>query len=326
MTTIFPEQDTAVNNLLLKLEDSLDTGMIPVRIFNDPDIHAREYRKIFGRAWCFIGHESEIPSPGDYVLRYIAEDPFIFVRDEVGEVRMLLDACRHRGVRVCRAEKGNASQFRCSYHGWMYKNTGDFIGAPEFQEAYEGFDRSQWGLLSPAKVGSSRGFYFATMDPDAPPLEEYLGDAGWYMDAFPGWRDEELVVVGEPQRWVMPGNWKSGVENSTGDDYHAVTLHRSALEMQLVEIGKEFKPQAYHVHVGNGHTSTWSLTEGPVREVPDAGAGGAARAASVGQRGSIYADRTLPESLHSSVSRNGGGRERPVGRDLEPLFVAAENS
>ena len=174
MTSISPERDAAVNDLLHGMEDSLDSGMLPARIFNDPNIHTREYKQIFSRAWCFIGHESEIPSPGDYVLRYIAEDPFIFVRDEAGVVRMFLDACRHRGVRVCRAEKGNASQFRCSYHGWMYKNTGDFIGAPEFQEAYKGFDRSQQGLLSPAQVDSSRGFFFATMDPNAPRLRTIL--------------------------------------------------------------------------------------------------------------------------------------------------------
>ena len=273
MSTAASERESAVDDLLLQVREGLDSGLLPARIFNDPDIHAREYKRLFSRAWSFIGHESEIPSPGDYVLRYIAEDPFIFVRDEAGEVRMFFDACRHRGVRVCRAEKGNTSHFRCSYHGWIYKNTGDFIGAPEFEIAYKGLDRSQWGLVSPAQVGSSRGFFFATMDPSAPSLEEYLGDAGWYMDAIPGWRDEELVVVGEPQRWTMPGNWKSGAENSTGDDYHTVTLHRSALEMQLVQIGKDFKPQAYHVHVGNGHTTTWSLTDGPVRDVPEAGPG-----------------------------------------------------
>src|SRR5262249_30991857 len=63
-----------------------------------------------------------------YVVPRVLDDSFIVVKDERGEVRVLLNMCRHRGMQVCRAELGNASHFRCPYHAWTYRNTGELIG------------------------------------------------------------------------------------------------------------------------------------------------------------------------------------------------------
>ncbi|MFK4985568.1 Rieske 2Fe-2S domain-containing protein, partial [Klebsiella pneumoniae] len=88
----------------------------------DAEIFARERKNLFSRAWLFVGHESEIPQAGDYVVRRILDDSFIIVRDEKGEIRAHFNMCLHRGMQVCRAEMGNASHFRCPYHGWSYRN------------------------------------------------------------------------------------------------------------------------------------------------------------------------------------------------------------
>ncbi len=245
--------------VLAEMGAALDEGLVPARIFNDPELHQLELQRVFARAWCFIGHESEIPHPGDYCQRYIGKDPFIFVRDEAGTVRVLFDGCRHRGALVCRAEKGNASHFRCSYHGWTYKNTGELIGAPAFREAYGHLDKKEWGLLPAANVGSVHGFVFATLDEDAPPLEEYLGDFRWYMDLMWGIADNGLEVVGEPQRWVMDANWKQGADNFAGDDYHTLFLHKSMFEIGAIQIPPRANMYGYHVQVGNGHQMSFSI-------------------------------------------------------------------
>ena len=91
-----------------EFEGALDGGQIPIRMFNDPELHERELDRIFTRAWLFVGHETEIPARGDYVHRYIGRDAFVLVRGEDGEIRLLFDSCRHRGAMVCRASKGNA--------------------------------------------------------------------------------------------------------------------------------------------------------------------------------------------------------------------------
>ena len=141
-----------IEDLLEGMGPSLDEGLVPARIFNDPEIHQLELERVFSRAWCFIGHESEIPSPGDYVpALHRPATPSSSSATRTGRSALLFDGCRHRGALVCRAEKGNASHFRCSYHGWTYKNTGELIGAPAFREAYGGtFERRSGGFSGAA--------------------------------------------------------------------------------------------------------------------------------------------------------------------------------
>lgn len=99
-------------------------GMIPAHVYGDPEVFALERDRLFARSWVFLAHESEIPDPGDYVVRRVLADSFIVARDESGVVRVMFNMCLHRGMQVCRAEMGNASHFRCPYHAWTYRNDG----------------------------------------------------------------------------------------------------------------------------------------------------------------------------------------------------------
>lgn len=126
------------------------TGMIPAHVYNDEQIFSLEKERLFSRAWLFVAHESEIPQPGDYVVRRVLQDSFIVARDSAGEIRVMFNMCLHRGMQVCRAEMGNASNFRCPYHGWSYRNDGRIIGLPFHQEAYggdAGFNKAGQTLL-----------------------------------------------------------------------------------------------------------------------------------------------------------------------------------
>ena len=123
---------------LQRVIDDVRRGMIPAKIYSDPDIFSLERRRVFGHAWLFLAHESEIRDPGDYVVRRIIDDSFIVCRDETGEVRVLFNMCLHRGMQVCRSELGNTSHFRCPYHAWTYKNSGELVGVPFHGDAYGG--------------------------------------------------------------------------------------------------------------------------------------------------------------------------------------------
>ena len=132
---------------------------------------------------------------------------------------------------VCRAERGNAALFRCPYHGWTYKNTGALAGAPLFKDAYGGeLDKSKMGLHAAPHVESIHGFVFASLHPDAPSLDEYLGEMKWHLDLVWGQCEPGWEVIGEPQRTVLAANWKAPADNFSGDDYHTVYLHRSTTE------------------------------------------------------------------------------------------------
>src|SRR6267378_3225333 len=160
-----------------------DRGLISRRIFIEPEIYEEEQRQIFARCWLFLCHDSQVPLPGDFYTTYMGEDPILVVRDSAGKVGAFLNICRHRGNRLCRAETGNAASFTCAYHGEL--------------------DREHWGLVPVAQLDSYKGLWFATFDPEAPPLREYLGEMTWYLDAFFDRREGGVEVIGGMHKWVM---------------------------------------------------------------------------------------------------------------------------
>ena len=160
-------------------------GLIGAEIFIDEGIYRQELKMLFGRAWLFLAHDSMIPSPGDFLNTYMGGDPVIVARQKDGSVKAYLNACRHRGMKVCRAEDGNARNFMCTYHGWTYDIAGNLINVPNLDDAYHNeLDTSRWGLLQVAQIDNYKGLWFATFDTTAPSLLDYLGDSVFYIDAW----------------------------------------------------------------------------------------------------------------------------------------------
>lgn len=267
--TTRPPLSQRASELLDELDTNLPDGYVPASIFGDPAIYQAELRRVFGRAWVFMAHESEIAANGDYVVRAIGEDNFIVSRDEHGEIHVLLDACRHRGVQVCRSDQGNSSHFRCPYHGWTYASDGALIGAPLWKHALEGMDKEFNGLLRAPKVESFLGLVFASLDPTAPPLEEYLGGMGWYLSLLFGLDKDGVEVLGPPQRFVVQANWKSGSDNFSGDDYHLGTLHRSVWDIGAFPVAFQDNMMGYHVQAAPGHSLSFSMAEDPDEPGPN---------------------------------------------------------
>ena len=61
-----------------------ENGLIDRGIFTSRDIFEEEQECIFTRAWLFIGHESQIPEPGDFVSTRMGTEPVILCQDRRG--------------------------------------------------------------------------------------------------------------------------------------------------------------------------------------------------------------------------------------------------
>ncbi|WP_151640397.1 aromatic ring-hydroxylating dioxygenase subunit alpha [Corynebacterium sp. 11A] len=234
-----------------------DAGLIDRRIFSDQEIYRQEMRRIFARSWLFIAHEDQFEKPGDFFQTYMGEDPVIASMNKKREIRVLLNNCRHRGARVCRADHGRTKNFTCTYHGWTYDLDGELINLPGKGNYDSSFSAADWGLVTAPRVESYKGLIFANWDENAEPLEEALGDLTWYLDAFLDRDPEGTCVVGGVTKWVLEGNWKLAAEQFATDWYHVNMSHASALMVMspsgkgpkkaiAERTGKQFTSEAGH--------------------------------------------------------------------------------
>jgi p-cumate 2,3-dioxygenase subunit alpha len=207
--------------------DDVSRGIFRVnrRVFTDPAILEVERREVFERSWLYVGHESEIAAPGDWLRRKVAGRWFIFLRAIDGKVRIFFDTCTHRGNSLCRGTFGNTRNFFCFYHGWTFNTSGELVGVPDRASYGASFDLRERSLVSPARMESYRGLVFLSFDPGMISLSEYLGRAREYLDLFLDFSDSEIAVTPSQHSYSMHTNWKLLVENSV-DVYHAFATHR----------------------------------------------------------------------------------------------------
>ncbi|MEI2471321.1 aromatic ring-hydroxylating dioxygenase subunit alpha [Peribacillus frigoritolerans] len=227
-----------------------EEGVIPAYLLGDPKVYDIEHEKVFLKTWVFIGHDSEVPNKGDFMTRELAGYSLIITRDAEGEIRAFYNMCTHRGMKLCRADKGNKTLFTCPYHGFNFKNTGELVGVPLQKDIYGGnLDRSEMGLHK-VKLESYKGLLFGTWNEDAEPLEEFLGDIKWYLDILVG--RAEMEVIGVPQRFVVNSNWKVGSDNFVGDSYHTMVTHGSIAKLGMVP-NATYSKRGFQIHTDNGH-------------------------------------------------------------------------
>ena len=224
-------------------------------LYTSPEIFAEELAKIWYRTWVYVGHESEIAQPGDYVRKKLALQDIIMTRAKDGGVHLLLNRCAHRGNQVCDDARGNANSFRCPYHGWTYRNTGELLGYP-YHQGYGGRNRLDLGLGAVPRVESYQGFVFGSFAADGPSLAEHLGAAAGELDRLARLSPEGRVEL--TAGWLKHrtrANWKLLAENET-DGYHPQFVHGSIFSVTDSPIGPLYSEKSTAVvrDLDGGHS------------------------------------------------------------------------
>ena len=229
-------------------------------VYSDPDIFDLEMRRIFGRAWIYVGHESQVPNPGDYAQALIGREKVFMIRATDGAVHVLFNRCAHKGAELVAFPAGNAGKFlRCPFHGWNFKCDGTLHSVP-VRDGYAGtrFDPEDpaFSVRRVPRQASYRGFVFASLAADGPDLPAFLGGIRTSLDNFCDRApDGEVEVAGGVFRVMQQSNWKIFFEN-LNDTSHPMVTHESSVNAARAEY-KSLPPggaMPFRLHIieGNG--------------------------------------------------------------------------
>jgi phenylpropionate dioxygenase-like ring-hydroxylating dioxygenase large terminal subunit len=201
-------------------------------VYLDPEVFELEMERLWSRTWIYVGHDSQVPAPGDYATADIATRPVVMIRGEDGEVRVLMNRCAHKGAKLVSDPCGSVGKFfRCPYHAWAYNLDGTIRAIP-LKSGYDGTRFSQCegarGMVAVRQVVNYRGFVFCRLSDDGPDFESYFGASLTSIDNMVERSPEgRLEVAGGVLRYVHDCNWKMFVEN-LNDTMHPMVAHESS--------------------------------------------------------------------------------------------------
>ncbi|MBT8151203.1 MAG: Rieske (2Fe-2S) protein, partial [Gammaproteobacteria bacterium] len=104
--------------------DSGEQYKMPTDVYVDQNLAEREWQTLFRSHPQLIGMSADLPEKNSYFTVEEFGIPVLATRDEQGNFRAFLNACRHRGVSVTRENKGVARRFVCPFHAWTYASNG----------------------------------------------------------------------------------------------------------------------------------------------------------------------------------------------------------
>jgi len=199
--------------------DQAPTQMrIPLTAYTDEARFQKERQAVFLESPIAIALSLEIPEPGDFQTQTVMNVPLLITRDTDGKVRCFINVCRHRGAKVCTAEKGHQSRFSCPYHAWTYSNRGALVGI--YGEASFGeVDRDTMGLTR-LWCDERAGVIFVCLTPAKSfDIDEWLGG---FADKL---GDQDLLNWHLYETRYLPGaGWKATMDGYL-EVYHHDSVH-----------------------------------------------------------------------------------------------------
>ena len=207
--------------------------------YHAAEVFERERERIFHTDWYCVGRAEDVGT-GSFVVVDVVGESVILVRDRDGVLRAFLNACRHRGARLCDGAGPVGRTIVCPYHAWSYRLDGALAGTPNVADD-ELIDRASLGLMGVA-LDVWDGFVWVTLAEDPPLLRDQL--ALWSSDDPFQWERYGVgeLVVGAKTTYDVAANWKLIVENYN-ECLHCVNVHPELVQMvPLYKSGDVIEP------------------------------------------------------------------------------------
>ncbi|MDG1113427.1 MAG: aromatic ring-hydroxylating dioxygenase subunit alpha [Pseudomonadales bacterium] len=199
----------------------------PVAAYIDPARYQAEREGIFKHLPLALALTLELPKKGDYKAMTVLDTPIIIARNQTGEVKCFLNACRHRGSRLCDDGCGAARVFSCPYHAWTYDAEGALIGRYG-AETFGEIDTADFHLTE-LPCAERCGLIWVTLTPSqSMDIDAWLGDFAEELDtlALSDWHLHEVRVIDGP-------GWKVTLDGYL-EAYHHNLVHGATVGQHTV--------------------------------------------------------------------------------------------
>jgi phenylpropionate dioxygenase-like ring-hydroxylating dioxygenase large terminal subunit len=212
------DTDTHEVPAVLRIEHPRYLGSedVPASRYTSRVWHEAEVEHLWRKCWQYVCRTDEIPEVGDHYIYEIVRDSYIVIRTDDG-IKAYPNACLHRGRRLKEFD-GRCSEIRCPFHGFAWTIEGQLKHIPADWD-FPHIDRETFSLPECA-VGTWAGFVFINPDPDAQPLDEYLGEI---VDQFSVWDLERRYKQAHVAK-VIQANWKI-TQEAFCEAYHVNATH-----------------------------------------------------------------------------------------------------
>lgn len=250
---------------------SIRPDLVPVTDYISKEFLALENERVWPRVWLMACRAEELESPGAFVTFDIVRDSILLVCQPSGEIKAFHNVCQHRGRRLKHEACGQVGKLIfCRFHGWSWNldgsiqrivNRDEWEGCPDF-----GDDDVR---LKEVRVDTWGGWVFVTMNPEAPPLLDYLGDVPDYLACY---ALEETRMIWHVEM-KTPANWKL-VLGAFNEAYHVEATHpqtmkssSSHLPSRAFGIHGQFGPQGYDAKELPNRPAAMAALQRDVRDI-----------------------------------------------------------
>jgi len=196
---------------------------LPQKYFVSPDIFTKEQAEIFSKEWLLVGHQSQIPDAGDYIVQRVNHESLFVIRDRGAKIHGFFNVCRHRGSRLIEDNCGNRAAIQCPYHAWIYGLDGRLIGAPHMDEV-PGFEKADYPLHE-VNLGIWEGFIFVNLRDASAERSDYSLEH-WFAPLSGKFSHWNMSILQPAKRieYDVRANWKLMFENYS-ECYHCPGVH-----------------------------------------------------------------------------------------------------
>jgi TetR/AcrR family transcriptional repressor of bet genes len=199
---------------------------LPAWAYADSSLLKLERDRLLRPSWQLVGHEADIPGPGDYLTAEIAGERVLVVRATDTRIQAFRNSCRKRPHALLMSPRGNLDSIRCGIHGLVYGldgrlESGDTPG-----------DLTPLELALPGRFMLVRAAAAMNAEPVSSALLSIAGAPSGHWESLPEFRPAGSSEIGVAADWkLMVEQWLDAVPPPKG-------MQRTFLAPnQLLEMG-----------------------------------------------------------------------------------------